>query len=431
MSDIRKYFWVFPIIGVIFGIITFLAPVITLNLNAYDSIDWHYWIWGLTSFRFSNPDPFDPKVTEIIFTNNIKLLTFSIISTIAIAVGVTLLLIAGITSKRNIRYSKKSMVMTGISAILLIGGGILFWVGADWPTTPHSLSSTPGVSVWNLFDEGFGVYAPFIGGGIALLAIPLHYYVFKRKTWTPTVSKRRFEKPIEKEESSLIPIRSKGKFDMKKYIWVFPIIGAIFALISIATPVFGNLTIYDVYWDDTHQIPFDAWMIGYWESGTFNDWIHDLSIFGVPLNASLAPFLLSFIGLLFGAILGIGTGVLGYRGDYRRNISALSGILMIFFTLLFIIWVEVEWSPFSGDTVEDEWLDLYEYKFDPDFGVIGPFIGGAICLAGAFIQPGERTMPLASKQSKMMPKSTIKYCYECGSKATGKFCARCGTRLKI
>ena len=375
MRDIRKYIWVFPIIGVIFGIITFLAPVISLNLNSGDSIDWYYWIWGLTSYIFSNTDPWDPNVLEIVFTNNITLLMFSIISMIAIAVGVTLLLIAGITSKRNIRYSRKFMVMTGISAILLIGGGILFWVGADWPTTPHSISSTPGVSVWDFFDEGFSVYAPFIGGGIALLVMPSHYYVFKRKIWTPTVSKRRIEKPVEGEESSLIPKRSKGKFDMKKHIWVFPIIGAIFALISIASPVFGNLTLYDVYWDDSYTIPIDIWMVGYWEAGLYEGWINELSsVIGLPFGATTTPFVLSFIGLLFGAILGIGTGVLGYRGDYRRIFSALSGILMISFTILFIVWVEVEWSPFSGGSVLDEWDDLIEYQFDPDFGVIGPFI---------------------------------------------------------
>ena len=214
----------------------------------------------------------------------------------------------------------------------------------------------------------------------------------------------------------------------RNYTWVFPIIGAIFALISIASPVFGNLTLYDVYWDDSYTIPIDIWMVGYWEAGLYEGWINELSsVIGLPFGATTTPFVLSFIGLLFGAILGIGTGVLGYRGDYRRIFSALSGILMISFTILFIVWVEVEWSPFSGGSVLDEWDDLIEYQFDPDFGVIGPFIGGLICLAGAFVHPGERTMPLASKQSKLMPTSTIKYCHECGGEATGKFCARCGT----
>jgi hypothetical protein len=104
---------------------------------------------------------------------------------------------------------------------------------------------------------------------------------------------------------------------------------------------------------------------------------------------------------------------------------------MISFTILFIIWVEIEWSPFSGSNYEDEYYDLYEYQFDPDFGVIGPFIGGVICLAGGFFKQGEREIPFASKQSKMKPTSIIKYCPECGGKATGKFCARCGTRLTI
>ena len=432
MSDIRKYIWVFPIIGVIFGIITFLAPVISLNLNTIDSIDWYYWIWGLTSYRFSSPDPWDPNITEIVFTNNITLLTFSIISMIAIAIGVTLLLIAGITSKRNIRYSKKFMVMTGISAILLIGGGIIFWVGADWPTTPHSVSSTPGVSVWDFFDKGFSFYAPFIGGGIALLVIPLHYYVFKRKIWTPAVSKRRIEKPAKRKEVSLKTKGSKEKVDMKKYIWVLPIVGAIFAIISIATPVMESPTItYTDEWDsDTYPMILDIWMIGYWESGLMDGWVDELSDLTGFFEIELAPFIICFLGLLIGVIAGIGVGVLGYRGDFRKNIAALSGILMICFSLIFIIWVEAEWGPYGGETITyvDEWDDIYtvEYQFDPGFGIIGPFIGGIFCLAGGFIQPEERAMPLASKQLGVTPASKLKYCSDCGAEATGKFCSSCG-----
>lgn len=214
------------------------------------------------------------------------------------------------------------------------------------------------------------------------------------------------------------------------YTWAFPIIGAIFAFISLATPALGSLTLYDIYWDDTYVVNFEMWMIGFWEAGPYSGWVPDLSTeIGLPFGATIIPFILCFFGLLIGAILGIKAGVSGYRKNFSRGITALSGILMIFFTILFIIWVEVEWSPFSGATVEDEWLDLYDYQFDPDFGVIGPFIAGTFCLLGAFISPEERTIQVASKQSKMMATSAIKYCHECGFKTNGKFCPKCGTPM--
>lgn len=181
MRDIKRYFWIFPTFGVIFGIITFLVPVLTLSLSAYDySMDWNYWIWGLSSYSQSYSDPYYMEsISSIEFTNNTSLLTSSLISTIMIAVGVIALLIASINSKRHTSYKKNIMTMTGFGAILLILGGIIFYIGADWPTTKNTGPGPPGVSVWSMFDQGFGVFTPFIGGIISLLGTPVYFYFFK------------------------------------------------------------------------------------------------------------------------------------------------------------------------------------------------------------------------------------------------------------
>ena len=117
-------------------------------------------------------------ISETAFTTNNQLLTVSIISSIMILVAVIILLFTGVSSKRNFHYSKEIMARSGFNAILLIVGGIIFWVGADWPTTQKT-GSAPPESVYDFFNEGFSIYTPFIGGGIALLVMSMHYILFK------------------------------------------------------------------------------------------------------------------------------------------------------------------------------------------------------------------------------------------------------------
>ncbi|MFX1376931.1 MAG: hypothetical protein ACFFA0_14090 [Promethearchaeota archaeon] len=169
-------------------------------------------------------------------------------------------------------------------------------------------------------------------------------------------------------------------------IWIFPIIGAIFAIISLFTPVMFSICEYESWWDGDFTEFVNIWMVGYWFDGINSGWINGLpDVPFISFNATHAPFIFSFIGLLFGAILGIRTGVLGYRGDFRRNIAALSGLLMIFSMLIFLLWVEIDWKPFSGDTVRSLEISV-DYQSIPGFGLIGPFIGGIFCLAGVSIQ---------------------------------------------
>lgn len=366
MVDIKKFIWLFPIIGAIFGIITYILPIMTYTSS---SRDWYYWIWGLTTYRYDGIFP-NPSISEDAFTNNAQLLTVSIISSIMILVAVILLLITSISSMRKIHYSKKFMVMTGFSAILLFVGGIIFRVEAGWPTTPHSASPLPGTSVWNLFNEGFSVYAPFIGGGIALLGIPLHYYVLKP----------RIEKSAKGKEFGLKTKGTEEKVDMKKYIWVFPIIGAIFGIITFLVPVISlNISTY-------YSIDWYYWIWGL-TSYRFNDpdpWDpYSVSETAFTNNDQLLTVsIISSIIILVAVITLLIAGVSSKRNfRYSKKIMAITGFsafLLIVGGIIF--WVGADWptTPKTGSAHPES---VWDY-FDEGFSVYTPFIGGTIALIG-------------------------------------------------
>ena len=176
MADIKDYLWVFPIIGAVLGIITFLAPAADWTMSAYGySIDWYCWIWGLSSFAASTGYGSTSELGLI--TDNV-VLTVSIISTIIIAIGVVALIIGGGISKRSTQYNMNVIIMSSIGALLLLIGPIIWLIGADWPTV-GDITSPPGEDFWDWFNVNFGIITPFIGAVIAVPGIIGHWYVFK------------------------------------------------------------------------------------------------------------------------------------------------------------------------------------------------------------------------------------------------------------
>ncbi len=227
--------------------------------------------------------------------------------------------------------------------------------------------------------------------------------------------------------------------DWKNYIWVIPIVGGVLSLISMALPaiVSSELTA------DGYPSPYglDIWMIGFFELGPESGWgmeeLYDLTG-GMGFRLNSTPFIISFIGVLIGAIAAIGSGVLGFRKDFKKFIALLGGILMVAFSIIFIIWVEVEWKLYSGDTYDYLGTTIH-YKFSPGFGVIAPIIGGVIAIASFFMPeapPRERkapvvpTEPKETAQPQAVPPSQVRYCPNCGAEVPGEFCPSCGTVFK-
>ncbi|MFW9878654.1 MAG: hypothetical protein ACFFG0_36705 [Candidatus Thorarchaeota archaeon] len=107
-----------------------------------------------------------------------------------------------------------------------------------------------------------------------------------------------------------------------------------------------------------------------------------------------AVFPIGFIVILIGAILAVGSGIIGFLersrkqfarfGVFKKLIALLGGILMCLSMIIFIIWLEVEWSLFSGRTINILGDQIY-YKYTIGFGFFGPIIGGSICIATIFL----------------------------------------------
>jgi len=388
MVGTKNFIWVFPVIGAIFGILTFLFPVMTLNLTTSYTLEIDYWIFGLTSYRYINT----LNVWEMAFTSNLQMFIVSIISSIMILVAVVFFLIAAFTNMRNVHYSKKFLIRTGIGVILLFVSGIVFLVGASWPTTPHSIAPLPVASVWNLFNEGFSVYTPFIGGGIAILGIPLHYYILRIRTEklarreerslkTKGFEEIRIEKLARREESNLKTKGFEEIIGMKKHIWAIPIIGVIFGIITFLTPVisFNFSTYYTLDWN-------------YWIWGLTSYSLINPDPFGPPDISEIAftnntqlltVSIISSIMIIVAVIILLSASITSKRKVfYSRKFmirSGASAFLLIVGGIIFWVGADFPTTQKTGSAPLN--ASVWDY-FNEGFSVYAPFIGGVIALLG-------------------------------------------------
>ncbi|MFX1376094.1 MAG: zinc ribbon domain-containing protein [Promethearchaeota archaeon] len=236
----------------------------------------------------------------------------------------------------------------------------------------------------------------------------------------------------------------------KEYIWAIPIVGAIIAFISMAVPAVISTSLESELMGPAPW-GMEIWLIGHFEFGPSSGSISELNdIYSGVFEFPEAAFTICMVGVLIGAIITVISGVIGFRersgksdsriGDYRKHITLLGGGLMVLFSLIFIIWVEADASLFSGNTI-DVITDEYYYKFMPGFGIIGPIIGGVLCIASAFMGPipeKERIEPETPKQllvkaepqvtaqPQVTPDSEARFCPHCGTRVPGDYCPDCG-----
>ena len=204
----------------------------------------------------------------------------------------------------------------------------------------------------------------------------------------------------------------------RKYYWIIIIIGVAIGLLALLCP---TATGKQYYYGEVIE-SWNVWMIGYsryywWETGYEVVWATDIDV----KTVSLVSFIFILINLLVTLVASI---ILRKRkSSYYFLISA---IISIGFGIYYIIGIDVNMLGF--------W-DL----MDPNFGIIGIFLGSGLVLLGFGVgftdfdkirEPIQ--LPTKTTPTTSTPIGKTKFCPECGSKLikeNQKYCMECGTAI--
>jgi len=238
--------------------------------------------------------------------------------------------------------------------------------------------------------------------------------------------------------------------DIKKYVWVIPVITGIIAIISLLTPVAS------------------ANFIG---AASANLWIWDLyefNIIGVYVGTDfisvpmvMIPSLIATSLVAIGAVGSLATGIiLRKNGELRKYIipSALMGILFIVGELVWIILVplnfpvETYFGFIIGSLPPGYSITFWNINFmgvtvplhSIGFGFIGGFLASGLAFGGAIaaryyskerevIIPDKKEITPPTKELTSSKTPELKFCPECGAEIEDPdiiFCGKCGFEFK-
>lgn len=237
--------------------------------------------------------------------------------------------------------------------------------------------------------------------------------------------------------------------DIRKNIWLIPLVAGILALIAVVTPaasmnVLGMLTANLWFWG-LYTYDYTGFF-----SGT--DFIMD------PLV--LIPSLITTILIALSGVLLVSAGARLKRDSdklsFVRNFSAISGILILVAEILWLVMVPMffpmayYWdTAFGSGGPYTFWTwNLGGFMNYPlhsvGFGVIGGFIAagiafGAVGAASYYSKerpmkaPKEKEGTPIAKEAPPVKESELKFCPECGAEIEDpniKFCGKCGFEFK-
>jgi hypothetical protein len=236
-----------------------------------------------------------------------------------------------------------------------------------------------------------------------------------------------------------------------KKIWIFPLLGGIIALIGLLTPTayltlsFGLVEFneYDWMWGLVYSELLDYEFFDFDYSFEFNIFAPGIFTLGLVIS----------ILILVIAILSMTTAIKfkrlnGYFLEVKKS-WIITGILYFAFTIFYIIGMEIGFNLYRLRTMGMP-VSFWEDRI-PHFGIIAPFISGALVVVGVIlgvqiqkreevikpigqvgIKPKVISSPEVNLPSKVVSSpgiSTFHFCPECGHKNIvegSRFCVNCG-----
>jgi len=187
IADIKDYIWTIPLIGGILLLISFFTP------SAYATvmgISEYQWMWGLFHVDIYGYSPETGlTLTEEPAEYMIPIFLSGIFSAIIILIASIMLITSANSIRKGRKNSKDFENMWLGMGILVFIAAIIYMVGIDITTKNYLkwiISQLPPDSYtipdfWDVYDPGFGIIAPFLSGGLAIVGGVTSKYVSKRE----------------------------------------------------------------------------------------------------------------------------------------------------------------------------------------------------------------------------------------------------------
>lgn len=167
MVSIKKNIWIFPFVGGIFSIISFLTPAAHFYYQ-YPSYSTKFYRWML-DFYVSNVY-YENGVQTTTIGLNISLTGYiSITSSILIIISSILIIISANKFRKRIPYSNIDWLTLALLTVSLT----ILWMVMKETSTRISFNH----SFWGLLSPAFGIIGPFIGSGLEIIG-----FILIRKT---------------------------------------------------------------------------------------------------------------------------------------------------------------------------------------------------------------------------------------------------------